>query len=71
MVAFDFRQNLMLLVAYENYDCQIFDLETGIFQYHFEFSHKLENKKLDDDDKDKPTKSIEVIEKIQSFLRDK
>ena len=58
----------MLLVAYENFTCHIFDLETGFFQYQFEFNHKLENKKLDDDEKDKPTKSIEVIEKIYNFL---
>ena len=61
----------MLLVAYESRTCQVFDLETGIFQYMFEFSHKSDDKKIDDDDKDKPTKSMEVIEKIFAFLRAK
>ena len=74
MVMFDFHKSLMLLVSYENGDCQLFDLESGIFQYQFEFRHKIETKKkvIDEDEKEKPTKSAaEVIEKMHTFLQEK
>ena len=74
MVMFDFHKSLMLLVSYENGDCQLFDLESGIFQYQFEFRHKIETKKkvIDEDEKEKPTKSAaEVIERMHTFLQEK